>query len=358
MTIKNQNENIKIGTFFSGIGSPEKALEKLKRDEFIKDYEIMFFSDIDKFAVKSYCAVHNVDESLNLGSITDIKGESLPYCDLWVGGFPCQDISCAGKMKGFTNDSNTRSSLGWEMIRLLKEVKEKPKYIIFENVANITSKAFEDTLSLFKNDLIELGYNLYDDKLCSSDYGIPQNRLRYFLIAILDDKEFNFPQPFVKDIRVQDMLDDNVDEKYYLSNTDYELVNDKRIYYNKDNANIKYEIDFDKFLSGRRCGTDLHSNFRQTSVICSALGNSPTLTACNTAYNSKMVVPVDNTLDNLRIRKITPKEAWKLMGFEEEDYLKASKVCSETNLYHQAGNSIVVNVIYVILKTLLENEEN
>lgn len=139
------NEIIKVGTFFSGIGSPEKSLERLKNEGHIKDYKVEFFSEIDKNAIKSYCAIHNVDESLNLGSITDIKGKNLPYCDLWIGGFPCQDISCAGKMRGFDFTSSTRSSLGWEMIRLLKEVNTKPKYVIFENVAMITSKKFKGT---------------------------------------------------------------------------------------------------------------------------------------------------------------------------------------------------------------------
>lgn len=191
------NDTIKVGTFFSGIGAPEKAFEKLKNDNVINDYEIMFFSEIDKDAIKSYCAIHNSKEELNLGSITEIKGKDLPYCDIWIGGFPCQDISCAGKMKGFNFESSTRSSLGWEMIRLLKEVKVKPKYVIFENVASITSKRFKPTLDLFKEDLVNLGYSLYDDILCATDFEIPQTRKRYFLVAILDkNKEFKFPVDF------------------------------------------------------------------------------------------------------------------------------------------------------------------
>lgn len=184
MTNINYSEStIKIGTFFSGIGAPEKAFQKLKDEKIIKDYTLEFFSEIDKNAIKSFCAIHNIDETLNLGSITEIKGENLPYCDIWIGGFPCQDISCAGKMKGFDFKSSTRSSLGWEMIRLLKEVKEKPNYVIFENVANITSKAFKNTLALFKQDLTNLGYTLYDKVLNAIDYGVPQTRKRYFLVC-------------------------------------------------------------------------------------------------------------------------------------------------------------------------------
>ena len=154
-TKKNYTEStIKVGTFFSGIGSCEKALQLLKENNIIKNYNLEFFSEIDNAAIKSYCAIHNVDANLNKGNIINIKGIDLPYCDLWIGGFPCQDISCAGKMKGFDFKSSTRSSLGWEMIQLLKEVNEKPKYVIFENVAMIASKKFKNTLDLLKKDLV------------------------------------------------------------------------------------------------------------------------------------------------------------------------------------------------------------
>lgn len=136
--MKNNNKKqgtIKVGTFFSGIGSPEKALQKLKAEGHINDYKVEFFSEIDKWAIKSYCAIHNVDEKLNKGSILNIRGKDLPYCDLWIGGFLCQDIFIAGKMRGFDFKDSTRSSLVWEMIRLLKKVKERPKYVIFENIA-------------------------------------------------------------------------------------------------------------------------------------------------------------------------------------------------------------------------------
>ena len=286
------NNIIKVGTFFSGIGSPEKALSNLKEEGIIKDYELMFFSEIDKNAIKSFCAIHNVSEELNLGNITEIKGDNLPYCDLWIGGFPCQDISCAGKMKGFDSTSSTRSSLGWEMIRLIREVKEKPKYVIFENVANITSKAFKDTLNLFKSDLEELGYTLYDKTLNAIDYGIPQTRKRYFLIAILNNcKEFEFPKPIESTLKFKDLLDKDVEEKYYLTSNEYQIIDkNKIIFRNKKREDIIYEVDLDKYEQGGRCGIDKHTKFAISSRIFSENGYAPTLTANNTSENVKVLV--------------------------------------------------------------------
>ncbi|HAB66414.1 MAG TPA: hypothetical protein DCE23_03505 [Firmicutes bacterium] len=285
------NKIIKIGTFFSGIGAPEKALERLKSENYIDDYKVQFFSEIDKNAIKSYCAIHNVNESLNLGSITDVKGNNLPYCDLWVGGFPCQDISCAGKMRGFNFESSTRSSLGWEMIRLLREVKNKPKCVIFENVAMITSKKFKDTLNLFKEDLMSLGYTLYDDLLCATDYEIPQTRTRYFLVAILDNnKEFRFPKKIESDVILENLLEESVNEKYYLTNSNYVEKDNKRIFKHKNRNDIEYEVDMDKYFTGGVCGIDKHTKFAISSRLFSIYGNSPTLTASNTADNSKIVI--------------------------------------------------------------------
>lgn len=286
------NKNIiKVGTFFSGIGSPEKALERLKNEGVIKDYEVEFFSEIDKNAIKSYCAIHNVDESLNLGSITDIKGNDLPYCDLWVGGFPCQDISCAGKMRGFNFESSTRSSLGWEMIRLLRDVNIKPKYVIFENVAMITSKKFKDTLNLFKEDLMSLGYTLYDELLSATDYEIPQTRTRYFLVAILvDNKRFRFPDKIENNAMLKDLLEEEVDEKYYLTDSNYIEKDNKRIFKHKNRDDIEYEVDMYKYFNGGVCGVDKHTKFAISSRLFSIYGNSPTLTASNTSDNSKIVI--------------------------------------------------------------------
>lgn len=286
---------IKVGTFFSGIGAPEKAFQRLKEEGVIKDYKLEFFSEIYKNAIKSFCAIHNVDETLNLGSITDIKGTDLPYCDIWIGGFPCQDISCAGRMRGFDFKSSTRSSLGWEMIRLLREVKVKPKYVIFENVANITSKAFSETLKLFKQDLIELGYSLHDKVLNAVDYDVPQTRRRYFLIAILDnDIDFKFIDGKGCNKTLLEYLEKNVNEKYYLTDNNYEIIDKNNIlFHNKNNLNRTYDININKYKNGGVCGIDKECKFAQASRIFSQNGYAPTLTANNTADNCKIVVEGD-----------------------------------------------------------------
>ena len=286
------NNIIKVGTFFSGIGAPEKALELLKKEGYIKDYKLEFFSEIDKYAIRSYCAIHNINNDLNLGDIKSIRGNNLPYCDLWIGGFPCQDISAAGKMRGFDFKSATRSSLGWEMIRLLREIKEKPKYVIFENVSMITSNKFKDTLNLFKKDLEEIGYTLYDDILCAADYGIPQSRKRYFLVAILNDcKRFIFPKEMTNKQCLKKKIEKTVDEKYYL--TDFSFIIDEkgnRIFSDIKNNNIKYKVNYSKYLNGGVCGKNLNDNFNQSSRLFSSMGMAPTLTASNTANNCKIVV--------------------------------------------------------------------
>ncbi len=290
------NDMIKVGTFFSGIGAPEKALERLKREGYIKNYKVEFFCEVDKYAIKSYCAIHNEKPSNNLGDIKNIKGKNLPYCDLWIGGFPCQDISAAGKMRGFDFKSETRSSLGWEMIRLLKEVKRKPKYVIFENVSMISSKKFEDTLNLFKKDLEKIGYTLYDDILCAADYGIPQSRKRYFLIAILNDyQNFIFTKKIDNKLYLNDFLEKDVDEKYYLTDCSYVVdKNNNRVFSNIKDHNVKYVINYSKYLKGGVCGKNMNDNFNQSSRIFSSMGIAPTLTASNTANNCKIVVEEEN----------------------------------------------------------------
>lgn len=171
-------------------------------------------NDIEKYWLA--CKLSN-----NLGDISKI--EKLPYADLWTCSFPCTDISLAGKMKGLSPSDSTRSSLLWENIRLLKTAKDDgtlPKYIMFENVKNLVGKKFINDFNNLLSVLDELGFNSYWKVLNAKNCGVPQNRERVFVISIrkdIDNGAFVFPKPFDTGIRLKDILDENVDEKYYLS---------------------------------------------------------------------------------------------------------------------------------------------
>lgn len=153
---------IKILSLFSGIGAFEKALENLQIP-----FELIGFSEIDKFAIKSYCAIHNIDEKLNLGDIRNINEKELPDFNLMTWGFPCQDISISGKMQGIQKGI-TRSGLYYEGYRILKE--KLPEVSIIENVKNLTSKRFKNEFEMILSGIKKLGYNNYWQILNAKDY--------------------------------------------------------------------------------------------------------------------------------------------------------------------------------------------
>lgn len=360
--IKLNKDNVKVGTFFSGIGSPEMAFKRLKDNGVINNYESIFFCEIDKWAVKSYCAIHNKTEKDNLGDITKINGKNLPYCDIWIGGFPCQDISMAGIRRGFDFNSNTRSSLGWKMIQFIREMDNPPKVVIFENVAAITNSKMRKTLSLFKQDLENLGYSLYDHVLTALDYGTPQNRERYFLVAIKGKYIYHFPERIKLKLRLKDLLEKDIDPNLILSekvkfdlekfvkNKNYSK-NSKLICQNLKDKRKKYIINLYRFVDGKNhCGRDTSSKYNQTARLWSMNGYCPTLTANSTEDTSKMIIYKDNCFF---VKKISPLESWRFMGFSDDDFYKAKSTgMSNRQLFKQAGNSIATNVIYYILKNL------
>lgn len=213
-----------------------------------KKWELINFCEFDKYATKSYCAIHNVDENKNLGDITKVDENKLQDFNMICGGSPCQDFSVSGKQKGSVwtckecgheynpltvhwnkrnycpncgskNIEKTRSSLLVEYLRVVRA--NKPNFGIYENVKNIVGKQFKDTtFKLFTDELEEYGYNVYWKVLNAKHFGIPQNRERVYLIFIrkdLDNGKFKFPEPFDNGLRLKDMLEDEVDEKFYIS---------------------------------------------------------------------------------------------------------------------------------------------
>lgn len=209
---------LKILSLFSGIGAFEKALDNLE-----VDYDLVGYCEIDKYASKSYSVIHDVSEDKNFGDITKIDETKLPKdIDLITYGFPCQDISLAGKQKGFHNEdgSLTRSGLFFEALRIIEATR--PKIAIAENVKNLTGKKFSEQFKIVLDSLEEAGYNSYWKVLNAKDYGIPQNRERVFIVSIRKDIDhglFEFPKPFPLEKRLKDLLEEEVDEKYYLGET-------------------------------------------------------------------------------------------------------------------------------------------
>ena len=201
-------------SLFSGIGSPEKALENLGIP-----FNLINYCEIDKYASKSFSAIHNVSEDLNLWDVTKINADTISErIDLITYGFPCQDISVAGKQRGFTDEegNRTRSGLFFEALRIIQDYQ--PKFAIAENVKALTSKKFEKEFNTVLTSLEEAGYNNYWKVLNAKDYGIPQNRERVFIVSIRKDidKGFDFPEPIELKLRLKDMLDKDVDERFYI----------------------------------------------------------------------------------------------------------------------------------------------
>lgn len=207
---------MKVLSLFSGIGAFEKALKNLSIG-----YELVNYCEIDKYASKSYSLIHNVSEDKNLGDITKVNTSTLPNdIDLITYGFPCQDISVAGKQQGFVDNqgNRTRSGLFFEALRIIQDAK--PKYAIAENVKALVGKKFKTEFNIVLDCLDKAGYNSYYKVLNAKDFGIPQNRERVFIVSIrkdIDDNSFVFPQPFELKTRLKDLLEDEVDSKHYLS---------------------------------------------------------------------------------------------------------------------------------------------
>ena len=206
---------ITINELFSGIGAQVAALKRLG-----VEYETVGIAEIDRFAIQSYEAING--KTRNYGDVS--KVESLDYADLWTYSFPCTDISLAGKQAGLTDKTGkqTRSGLLFEVERLLKKSVEdgnQPKYLLLENVKNLVGKKFKQEFDKWLQTLDSLGYNNYWKVLNAKDYGVPQNRERVFVVSIRKDVDthgYTFPEPFKLERRLKDVLETNVDEKYYL----------------------------------------------------------------------------------------------------------------------------------------------
>lgn len=224
---------IKVFEAFAGYGSQAMALERLKRDFPQFDYTVVGISEIDKYAIKAYQAVH--EHCPNYGDISKIDWNNVPDFDLFTYSFPCTDISNAGQQKGLQKGSGTRSSLLWECQRAI-EIK-RPKYLLMENVSALLQQKFLPHFREWIELVGRLGYSSFVDTLNAKNFGIPQNRDRVFMVSILGDCQYHFPKPFPLEKRLKDVLEENVDEKYYLSDKMIEcLLNRNHIAEDKGNG--------------------------------------------------------------------------------------------------------------------------
>lgn len=200
---------LKVVTLCSGYDSQLMAIRNLGIP-----YECVGWSEIDPYAIRAHNAVFPEIAGRNLGDMTKIDWDLVDDFDLLFYSTPCTDFSNAGKQAGGDEGSGTRSSIIWWTRYAV--LKKKPKYLIMENVKALVSDKFRPLFLKWCDELQSYGYTNFAQVLNAKDYGIPQNRERIFVVSILGESWFNFPQPFPLKLRLKDMLEDKVDEKYYL----------------------------------------------------------------------------------------------------------------------------------------------
>lgn len=352
-------------------------------------FQLVHFCELDKFATISYCAIHDTPPHLNLGDITQVDENSLKPFNMICGGSPCQDFSVAGTMSGnmwqcsdcgmsynplyvhyakrdycpkcgSTKINKSKSSLLVEWLRIIRA--NKPKWGIYENVKNLVGKRFLKTFRIFLDELQEYGYNTYYQVLNAKDFGVPQNRERVFVIFVLkeyDNGQFTFPTGFDSKTRLRDFIEKQVNEKYYINSSKADaLIKELLRSGSLDEEHCK-TANAKVLQLGNIMPTKTRKNPNQGRVY-SVCGLSPTLTNVSGGGGRQpMIVERRRSLTENRnefdykIRKLTPKECFRLMGFTDNDFEKAKTAkVSSTQLYKQAGNSIVVDVLFWIYKNL------
>lgn len=332
-------KNIKVLSLFSGIGAPEKALKNIG-----VNYELVGFSEIDNNTVEAYCLLHNVDRRLNLGDIKTINKNNLPDFDLLLAGFPCTDISHNGKQKGF-NDKDTSSGLVNYAIEFISY--ERPKFILFENVKNLISKKFKNDFESMISKIESQGYTCHYKLLNSKNFGLPQNRERVYMIFIKNDQNVNFNFDFSKKEFIS--LSKILEKDDYVDNIQ-ESTKQKILSQFADTNIIKNEIhNINKEIKDKViCLNSKNAEGKQPSQQYRVYSKNGLLTTLSSQLNGRY-----NVVSSLgHIRKITPREAYLLQGFSEDDFNKV-KHLSANSLYSQAGNTISIPVLEEIFKKLL-----
>lgn len=367
---------MKFIDFFSGIGGFHTGLEKA-------GMKCIGWCEFDKFAQASYRAMYDTDNLWFGDDVTKVKGKDLPKADLWAFGFPCQDVSIAGKQKGIKE--GTRSGLFFEIMRLIDERKEnKPKWLVCENVKNLLSIDGGGGFLTVVSEMAERGYSIEWGVYNSKNYGVPQNRERVYIIGY-SGKECTgklLPNPRENTTTLKQVVGGSQGMRVYDQNgisctlsAQGGGMGAKTGLYKIDTNKVqrivsgsRYETDntvWPTGLAGTLTATDYKhvpkiaiKNATKTGYQMAEIGDGIDLAYPNSETRRERVQPQQsNTLttnDNLgvlvddqpiRIRKLTPKECWRLQGFSDAQYEKAAAVNSNSQLYKQAGNAVTVNVV-------------
>ena len=352
---------IRVASLFSGIGGFEQGFKKSKMD-----YELIFASEIDKYATMTFS--YNFSINNMHGDIKAINENDIPDHDLLCGGFPCQSFSVAGKQKGF---NDIRGTLFFDVIRIIKA--KKPKYIFLENVKNLISHDNSNTIKTILKNISDCGYTFDITIINSNEAGVPQNRERTYIIGILNHKTEKFVQDkrnlkittiknwanknnlktmnFFNNIvinnknyYIKDILEKDVDKKYYLNSDKVKAYISS---FNKDELAHNVQAKIIKEFTLPR---DIHNDLDRQRRVYSIYGISPTLLARS---DSPKIIIKDG--EKFRIRKLTPYEALKIQGFDKKFVNNVIKNgMSDTQLYKQAGNAVSPPVITQIINSMME----
>lgn len=372
------NNKVRLGTVFSGIGAIEHAFQRLKLN-----YKIVFAGDIDDNCKKSYFANYEINEENWFTDIREFDASKFKNkVDFIVGGAPCQAFSMVGKRLGF---EDARGTLFYEFARIVKETE--PKVFLFENVKGLLNHDNGRTWHIIHDIFEELGYDVHFRVLNSRDYGIPQNRDRLFCLGFKEKTDFKFPAPIELEFRMYDFLEDYVDSKYFLREKGIKFVTSQKNHeksYTQVNGDIAlcqkrnqqfnwhgdfvyhpvakeelFEEEFDEFIFDVKDVEEKYylSDKVANYVLAGGTKNFKTSTKTDLDVARPLLqtmhkmhrAGVDNYVTHKgRIRKLTPRECLRLMGFKDSFKI----VVSDTSIYQQSGNSIVVDVLIAILKQL------
>ena len=307
---------MKVISLFAGIGGLDTG--------FIENgYEVVWANDIDKYAVQTYQA--NYSSPIVLGDLNKINLDEIPSADIVIGGFPCQPFSSMGELKGF---EDTRGTLFFRIVELIQNQIErghKPKALVLENVRNLKHHDKGKTFKIIKKTLTDLGYKVYDQVLNSSDYGVPQTRNRTFIVCFSNSEtEFAYPEKTELTLTLQDLLEHDVDKKYFLSDRILPTI------LSNGTGGYKAKSEIDLKIARPLCATmaKMHR-------------------ACQDNYVTQ----------NERVRRLTPRECARLQGFGDDFIIPVS----DTQAYKQFGNAVTANVSRAVAlkvkEALIENGE-